>query len=507
MDIAIDKIAHALGARHNPDKGCLPNTRQAIIDEIMAWANQPASTELSKIFWLTGVAGSGKSAIAHTVAHRFQAMARLGSSFCFDVASQAVRGPQHLFSTISWDLGNFDLVWKQALWNVIKEAPSLHSSLSVTEHFENFLLKPSKMLKMAGPIVIVIDALDECGDPAARKSLLSVLGRRIMELPSNFRILITSRPELDILETLQNQQYVFCKHMEGIDELSTRSDISEFIQSELTTKRSLLDDEWPDNAWCNLLVDKSEGLFQWAFTACSFIKEDFYTPVESLRALLEPSGQTKNLDALYMRILEQKISSNDQRKIDRFVSIMRTVLTLKKPLPMSSMHKVCFGKEAIIIKAVLQPLGALLSGVSSASDPVQTLHTSFRDFLTDKDRSAAFYVDTTTEHKNLVSASLEIMKSLQFNICQLPTSYERNRNIENLDTKIQQFIPAHLSYESNFWADHLENLAFNEAFSSEIKDFMNSRFLYWLEVLSLTGSVRVAVASLEKMVTWMQVKL
>jgi hypothetical protein len=505
MDNALEKIPHALGARHDPDKGCLPNTRQGIIDEIMDWANKPANTEVPKIFWLTGVAGSGKSAIAHTVAHRFQAMNRLGSSFCFDVASQAVRGPQHLFSTISWDLGNFDLVWKQALWNVIKEVPSLQSSLSVTEHFESFLLKPSKMLKMAGPIVIVIDALDECGGSPTRKSLLSLLSGRIVELPSNFRVLITSRPESDILEALQNKKHVFCKPMETIDELSTKNDISEFIQSELSTKGNLLDERWPDQAWCTLLVDKSEGLFQWAFTACLFIKGNFYTPVERLQTLLELSGQATNLDMLYIKILEQSISASDQGIISRFVSIMRTVLTLKKPLPMLSLHKVCLGQEAAIVNSVLQPLGALLSGVTSKSTPIQTLHTSFRDFLTDKVRSAAFYVDITAEHQNLVSASLEIMKSLKFNICHLPTSYERNVDVGNLEARIEQFIPPHLLYACNFWADHLENVAYNKTISSGLKEFMNSRFLYWLEVLSLTRSVRVAVASLEKIVTWLQV--
>ncbi|KAF9461836.1 WD40-repeat-containing domain protein [Collybia nuda] len=504
MDIAIDKIPHAPGSRHNSDKGCLPNTRLGIIDEIMDWANQPPSVSASQIFWLTGVAGSGKSAIAHTVAHRFQAMRRLGSSFCFDVASQAVRGPQHLFSTISWNLANFDLMWKQELWAVIKDAPALQSSLSVIEQFESFLVSPAKMLKMAGPVVVVIDALDECGDPAVRKPLLMILSERIVELPANFRVLITSRPEPDILEALQGQAHVLCKHMETIDEVSTRNDISQFIQTELARKKAALDEEWPDKAWCQLLVDRSEGLFQWAFTACLFIKEDFYTPVERLRTLVEPSVQTRNLDVLYFRILEQKISANDQAKIDRFVSIMRTVLTLKKPLPMSALHRISLGKSAGNIRAVLQPLGALLSGVTSESNPIQTLHTSFRDFLTNKDRSGCFYVETGTEHHNIVSACLEIMKGLKFNICQLETSFQRNKDVTDLDTKIQQHISPYILYACQFWADHLKRTDFNNAICAGLKEFMDSRLLYWLEVLSLTKFVKVAVSSLGTLIAWIQ---
>jgi hypothetical protein len=83
----------------------------------MNWANQPTNdTAGSQIFWLTGIAGSGKSAIAQ----KFQATNCLGSSFYFDVSSQAVRGPQYLFSTISWEVGRFDDAWREALWNVLQ---------------------------------------------------------------------------------------------------------------------------------------------------------------------------------------------------------------------------------------------------------------------------------------------------------------------------------------------------------------------------------------------------
>jgi hypothetical protein len=509
MKMALNEMPHVTGARYNPDKGCLANTRVTIIDEIMQWANQPAAGPSgAQIFWLTGVAGSGKSAIAHTVAQIFQSMGRLGSSFCFDASSQAVRGPHHLFGTISWELGNLDSAWKQVLWNVLQANPSVQSSVSIIEQFENFLLKPSKYLKMTGPIVIVIDALDECGDASSRKSLLSIFASKLVELPSNFHIVLTSRPESDIFKALNPCNNVTCRHMEDIDAFSTKYDIFQFIQSAITVENKVaLNAVWPEDTWCHLLIEKSEGLFQWAYTACLFIESDFYTAVEQLKILLQPTGHSQNLDALYTQILEQKISGGNQGKISRFVSIMRTVLTLKQPLPMSALGELCYGKDISVVKSVLQPLGALLSGVSSNSTPVQTLHTSLRDFLTNKSRSGHFFVDRSEEPENLVSACFEIMAKLKFNICKFPTSHYRNHDVIDLDKKVQENISPHLSYACKFWADHMEHIELQDVLAAAVSEFLNSKLLYWFEVLSVTKSMHIALGALKFVSVWVGVSL
>jgi hypothetical protein len=49
-----------------------------------------------------------------------------------------------------------------------------------------------------GPVIIILDALDECGDPVSRKSLLSLLAQELTKLPPFFRFLITNRREADI---------------------------------------------------------------------------------------------------------------------------------------------------------------------------------------------------------------------------------------------------------------------------------------------------------------------
>src|SRR5882762_6131716 len=157
-------MLYAEGARYDLDKGCLPRTRDTIIDEINRWVNSPNGEDIPCIFYLSGVAGSGKSTIAHTIAHQYDQLGRLGSSFCFDRADQANRRPDNLFSTIARDLADLDPQRKRALWLTVKEKRSLRITRAPREQFEKFILVPANEMHTIGPVVIVIDALDECGD-------------------------------------------------------------------------------------------------------------------------------------------------------------------------------------------------------------------------------------------------------------------------------------------------------------------------------------------------------
>ncbi|KIM88434.1 hypothetical protein PILCRDRAFT_3429 [Piloderma croceum F 1598] len=269
-EIDLKDIVHAGGARFDPENVCLPHTRDEVIDEIHRWINNSGGNN-ARIFYLSGIAGSGKSAIAHTIVHLYEQLGRLGSSFCFDRADQANRRPDNIFSTIARDLADLEPQRKHALWLAVKDKLSLRTTWAPREQFEQFILIPAKDVKSTGLIVIVIDALDECGDEDSRKIILSILGNAVKYLPSNFRILITSRPESDIENALALKNHVFCKRMDTIDIKSTEHDISLYFQAQLSDVRGL-DRQWPNKSWCPPLIEKSEGLLQWAFTECHFIK-------------------------------------------------------------------------------------------------------------------------------------------------------------------------------------------------------------------------------------------
>lgn len=359
-------MPYAKNARFSPEKGCLPGTREEAIKQITEWADS-CDENAPPIFLLTGVAGSGKSAIAHAVARHFQdreGPARLGSSFCFVRSELATRYPENFFSTITRDLAALDPRRRKYLVDLINRDPSLKTTRSVVTQFEQFFIGCGKDLGKGEPtIVIVIDALDESGDhPSQRKQLLDIFAKRGHDIPPNFRFLVTSRREIDI-EKLIGKRHIFHLQMDDISSTSTERDIALFIKAELVDAEDIPE----DTNWQLQLVEKSEGLFQWAVTACRFIQGNEkigLPPSEQLKLILSTSKhqrQSSSLDDLYKEILQRVVDTEDDDSLCRFQITMGMILAAAEPLSISSLDRLhC--KEDLHISQVVAQLHSLLSG-------------------------------------------------------------------------------------------------------------------------------------------------
>ena len=380
----------------------------------------------------------------------------------------------------------------------------MHDALS-HRAIQKFILEPAKALTTVGPILIVIDALDESAEEASRKTLLDVLAKGISDLPSNFRILITTRPERDIVSAFSDNQHIFCKHMNAIDKASNDADIALFIESQLSGVYSLAL-EWPNKHWCRMLMQSSGGLFQRASTACRAIKETKggLRPTERLSRFVS-SG--RGLDALYVEVLRQAFDTEDDTVMSCFRSVMGAILVTKIPLSILTHSELRADDDPEdLVDLIVQSLGSLLSGVNRPHIPIRALHASFFDFLTDPDRSKSYYVDPSHHHRTLTLSCLRIMRlGLMFNICGLETSHIRNRDVPGLDTRVEKAITQHLSYACIFWADHLIVTGYDTEILNEIINFFHCQLLYWLECLSLMKRVHVASRMLHLFLDWNQV--
>ncbi|KZP29227.1 hypothetical protein FIBSPDRAFT_212881 [Athelia psychrophila] len=215
-NIVLHDMPYAKGAGYDSDKVCLPDTRTFALNEIDQWINLPDGDDAPRLRVMTGVASCGKSTIAHTVARHYATMERLGSAVFFERADQSQRNSGNLLSTVARDIANLDADWRQALYDIVKDNDALRHTQSISRQMESFILEPAKALKTIGPIVIVIDALDESGDVSARSGLLRSLAANVSALPRNFRILITARAERDILEAFLDIQSVTVAELEAL---------------------------------------------------------------------------------------------------------------------------------------------------------------------------------------------------------------------------------------------------------------------------------------------------
>ncbi|KAF8260405.1 hypothetical protein EI94DRAFT_904934 [Lactarius quietus] len=166
LDAKIREIPYGTGSRFTPEKGCLSGTRTAFLDFIVDWVNDPASERCLILF---GQAGTGKSSIAHEIARRFNNMHRLTSSFIFLRKEQSKREAYHLFTTLARDLSDRYPSFKDALGRVVKDNSSLRVGTRDYETlFQSLILEPLEDLHIVGPILVVIDALDESGNATGR---------------------------------------------------------------------------------------------------------------------------------------------------------------------------------------------------------------------------------------------------------------------------------------------------------------------------------------------------
>ena len=388
--------------------------------------------------------------------------------------------------------------WMNSLVDIVETDKQLRTTTSVALQLKHFILEPAKRLEIIGPILIVFDAVDESGDRDARTFLLKAMLADLSALPSNFRILVTSRPESDIEEQLGSNPHVWQKRMEDLP--NTAQDIRLYIESQLSSIKKL-NVKWPKDEWLDRLVDLAEGLFQWASTMCRFVKGDKKAgidPVQQITSLFSPeysARQLPALDKLYLQVLRQTFPTDNPVHAMKFRSVMAPILAAKQPLSVDSLKKLtrlASDDEALEhpIDLILRPLGALLRGVAETSSPVQPLHTSFRDFLRDDERSGEWYVDTSKEHDHFSAACLDTMQTcLRFNICDLETSYLANVDVLHLSSRIRQAIPPHLMYACHFWADHLFSSSLAPEILGQVKLFMTTHFLHWLEAMSLMAAI------------------
>ncbi|KIN98754.1 hypothetical protein M404DRAFT_827906, partial [Pisolithus tinctorius Marx 270] len=507
-DLNLEGMAYATGAGLNTTKKCLDGTRTEILKDITDWITT-CNANAPRILWLHGQAGRGKSAIAHTIASWIEDVGAPGACFCFARDRQAERREEKILTTIARDLADRDAAFRRALSNVVSNNHALKATCDVVQQWKRFILEPLSKIngEIVGNVVVIIDALDESGPEKSRKDILSLLkSSEAAHLPANFRILLTSRPLPDIARVMRDVPHVKAISLDDIRQELVEHDIRLYVSKELDGLPTIEATEIQN------VVKKSSGLFEWARLACEFIRpgragETWKERYEDLMALESEEGRTL-LDTTYFAILKGGIPQSG-KGLERYRSVMRQVVMTLEPLPMAvlnSMRKKFPNKQdhydTVLILEFMSPV---LGGIVDRVSAVRPLHASFYDFLMDRSRSGVYFVDTS-EGKDLASATLQILcDNLQFNICELESSYLANAEVLDLSKKIEDKIPHHLSYSSRFWTQHLRKTAFDLGLAGLVEAIVGSeKIMFWLEVLSLLGMVGKGVDALGIVARWLQ---
>jgi hypothetical protein len=473
---------------------CLKNTRRNVIDDILKWIADDSS-KAKRVLWVYGLAGTGKSTLSTTIAQIMRSRHRLGAFFFFS------RGiPQRnwgtLIRTLAYQLAIFDPRFSAAISQVVANYDNI-AIMPLEFQFDNLL--SANALKSVewsgGPIVLIIDALDECGSEADGKILMQVLSKGFSDLPSFIRIMIVSRPESDIQRALGSHVHLRPYPLD-IDSVTNKDDVSEFIRhrlEEIRIKDGYLEDHWPGDDKIRSLAHAADGLFIWASTACLYI--DAFDPDECLSNLINKqtsSGPFAQLDILYKTGLSAG-PWNDSSFSSGCCRMLGIILCARVPLSYSVIDALL---EFHLSRKIITHLRCVLD--STAKGEFRILHASFYDYLvSERCRYEPWSIDLERHNKELALRCIKLLdKELRENICDMTLPYLSRKKT----------LPEAISYACQFWIDHvclISNTA--DDISNQIKNFLDKHLLHWMEVMAILKCHDRTIRSIDNLMKWLQV--
>ncbi|KZV73950.1 hypothetical protein PENSPDRAFT_749646 [Peniophora sp. CONT] len=490
----VDRADISAQARH----GCLPGTRVEILKELRTWAGDSAAPP---VYWLNGMAGTGKSAIARSLCWSLRSDNLLGGSFfCSRGGSADQMDVKRILPTLVHGIAARDYRFRNALiarlalygseprpstWNVTLQIVRL-----LEEPFSDILNPDVHPL----PLVLVIDALDET-DSHTIRDFLSVFIARVAHVP--IKVFLTSRPERGIRLELRSVETVTRLH--DIEQDIVEADMFLYIKSRLVC---MCDDAfppgWPSQRDILALTRLADKLFIYAFTALEYLSED---PIERLPKLTGHSvtaGQPLYgpLDAIYSLIISSAI---DPRKYDAddialTRKVLGVILSIGEPLPVYALSSL-LGVTPNRLRSSLNNLHAVINVPDSDEHgTLSTFHASFSDFLSSPGRAPREMQDITVNGQyDIAAASISLFQSdkLRFNVTNASTSYLSNCH--------QDLAPVDLSlrYACLYWSYDLFNCSLDDlGFARDLwrsleHVFVGPKFLFWTEVI---GALDISLA-------------
>ena len=512
----LNDMHYATEAEHHSGdgQGCMSGTRTDVILWIETWLTDKQHRQ---VYWLNGLAGTGKSTIARTIAEISLLGRKLGGSFFCSRSSEDRSNLKTIFPTLARQLAYQYPAFQQELLQVLRHNPRAAEE-GLDLQMKELIVHPLKAANVE--TLIIIDALDECKDDKPASALLYVLSKHIGKIP-NVKFFLTGQPELQNRsgirsESLQPITEEFKLH--NVECSSVDKDIRLFFATQFTeiakTRSDCnLPEGWPSSSELDILCIKAAGLFIYASTVVKFVTSEVHLPTKRLTDLISlPHNTAKEgkfgINQLYTEVLEQAFSNipeDDTEIYPHFRSIIGAVLLVFNPLPVGVLSTILGRSE---IPTTLRSLHSLLLIPKSEAEPIQVFHKSFPDFLMDPERCKIqrFFINPSVHHQEILLLCLSLMKErLKKNIYNLD-DYASLDPVEDLSTCYKVQIGDALGYACQFWAKHLAEVPNSgqgiEEVHEAIDDFFPTSFLLWIEVLSIMGILDVGVYALNNVQQW-----
>jgi len=513
---SIDKLYHEMTSyktRHSSygePVGCMTGTRVDILANLDIWASDD---ECTNVYWMAGMAGTGKSSISHTLCEMFDRKNRLGASFFCSRASDKTNNARLIVPVIAYALARASPSIKFEIIKAIEDDPTLAEPTyrNLSEQYKKLIYDPIRATAGKGPRgykIIVIDAVDECVNLQVVSSFIKLI-LSASNIPLKF--FIASRDE-DLIHS------AFCHHPElstaftlhEVEKHLVEDDIQRYIERSLSDIKSQgLDpvlDAWPAPSELSNLVDHSGRLFIYAATAIRYINDGgkLYKSRLSIMVNRDPntrsSLQTSTIDGLYGHILEQACAWKEEWEVVSVKQLISIIVFLRNPLPIQAIAAL----SEINAHSYLTSISSVIHVPTHEDSLVAPFHASFPDFVTDPTRCSpkncpSFPALVPSDgHEMLALKCLEhLNRALKYNICDIPKERIWSRRETTNSREDSRKISDALKYSCLYWASHLAEVQVSGTdLVPTLRHFLHEHLLHWIECLSILGELQTGLKAL-----------
>lgn len=483
------------------DKKRLEETKGGLLEDSYCWILENSDFQRwrddkqSRLLWIKGDPGKGKTmllcGIINELNKSMTKTAQLAYFFCqatdsrINNATAVLRGLLYLLvnqqpSLVSYVRKKYDHAGK-ALFE------DTNAWVALSEIFTNILQDPS-----LNSTYLVIDALDEC--VADLRKLLDLIVQTSSASP-RIKWIVSSRNWPDVEERLERAGDKVRLSLElNAQPISTA--VGVFIQHKVLqlVERKKYDDI-TRYAVLDHLFSNAHDTFLWVALVCQNLEN-----VPRRHVIKKLNAFPPGLDSLYDQMLQQISTLEDADLCKRILAL---VTVAYQPITLQELVTLVAELEGMAddVGSIREIIGLCGSFLTLRKDTIYFVHQSAKDFLFAIAFDGIFPFGKEEVHRTVFSRSLKVMaRSLHRDIYGLA-------ELGYPSEKIKQPTPtplAALCYSCIYWIDHLYDSNSNCP-SNDIKEFLSTKYVYWLEALSLCRSMSKGVVSVAKLSALVQV--
>lgn len=367
-----------------------------------------------------------------------------------------------------WDTTNErfdeDVTSWRTLWNIFLE-----------------MLSRCKCLR----VYVIVDALDECQDDGMA-DFLKLIVRTGLDQPSKIKWLLTSRP-LDSAE----QELLAGSDQVGVSLELNQKQLSEVVKTFIASKAIELDRRHHYGPTLRQKVEtelaaKAEDTMLWVSLVCRRLES-----VHRDKALTTIQDLPPDLPDFYRRVFNQ-LNEGESAVVKGCMRLLKAMMLAYRPLNVEEVGSVTGLSEQLF--AIEVWVDRCASFVKRRGTDIEFVHQSARDYLAGRDGQSIFDSYEHYGHGEIALNCLShLTKRLKVNLVDLSQPDSTRESME------KNALAVSVDYAASFWVQHLDfvkqtTLIQNAlAEQGEVGTFLRTKFLEWLECLSLFDRLPSAI--------------